>query len=60
MLRKVLFCVFFIILAAGYSRVGEVVFRGARSVPKMLNYQGYLTDTLGSPIDDSLDMTFKI
>jgi hypothetical protein len=29
-------------------------------VPKLLNYQGYLTDTLGIPLDDTLDMTFKI
>ncbi|MGB3341774.1 MAG: hypothetical protein WBB37_09880 [bacterium] len=32
----------------------------ARFVPKVLNYQGYLTDTLGIPIDDTLDMTFNI
>ncbi len=31
-----------------------------RFVPKILNYQGYLTDTLGNPINDSLDMIFRI
>lgn len=31
-----------------------------RDIPRLLNYQGYLTDTLGVPIDDTLDMTFKI
>ncbi|MGB3340276.1 MAG: hypothetical protein WBB37_02205 [bacterium] len=25
-----------------------------------MNYQGFLTDTLGIPIDDNLDMTFKV
>jgi hypothetical protein len=32
----------------------------ARLIPNIMNYQGYLTDTLGVPIDDTLDMTFKI
>jgi hypothetical protein len=31
-----------------------------RFVPNMMNYQGYLTDTLGVPVNDSLDMTFRI
>ena len=60
MLRKILLCMFSIILATAYSQVAKVLLSGGRSVPKMLNYQGYLTDTLGSPIDDTLDMTFKI
>ena len=60
MVRKVLFCMFFVILVTGYSQVGKVLFSEGRSVPQLLNYQGYLTDTLGIPIDDSLDMTFKI
>jgi hypothetical protein len=32
----------------------------ARNVPCLLNYQGYLTDTLGVPINDTLDMAFSI
>jgi hypothetical protein len=32
----------------------------ARLIPRLINYQGYLTDTLGIPVDDSLDMTFTI
>jgi hypothetical protein len=31
-----------------------------RAVPSLLNYQGYLTDTLGVPINDTLDMAFSI
>ncbi|HEC77698.1 MAG TPA: hypothetical protein ENI34_00970 [candidate division WOR-3 bacterium] len=31
-----------------------------RSVPQLLNYQGYLTDSLQIPLDDTLDMVFKI
>ena len=57
MLSKATICIILMLLAIGH---GRVVFSTARAVPKMLNYQGYLTDTLGSPIDDSLDMTFKI
>jgi len=57
MLPKTITGLVLILLAIGH---GRVVFSGARAVPKMLGYQGYLTDTLGSPIDDSLDMTFRI
>jgi hypothetical protein len=32
----------------------------SRLIPRILNYQGYLTDTVCIPVDDSLDMTFKI
>jgi len=60
MLYKTFSCTLFILLATGYGQVGSVLFSAARAVPKLLNYQGYLTDTLGSPIEDSLDMTFKI
>jgi hypothetical protein len=31
-----------------------------RLAPKLLNYQGYLTDTLNNPINDSLDILFRI
>jgi hypothetical protein len=51
---------FFVILTTGHSQADKVLSSKARLVPKMLNYQGYLTDTLGIPINDSLDMTFKI
>lgn len=45
------------IIAVGFA---QIAMTPARAVPKLLNYQGYLTDTLGIPLDDSLDMTFKI
>ncbi len=57
MLGKVTVCVLLMLLAIGY---GQVLFSGARAVPKMLGYQGFLTDGTGVPIDDSLDMTFRI
>jgi len=56
MLRKIFVSILFMLVAISYGQV----LSGARAVPKMLNYQGYLTDTLGSPIDDTLNMTFKI
>jgi hypothetical protein len=43
-----------------YAQAGELSIQEGRLIPKLLNYQGYLTDTLGIPIDDSLDMTFKV
>jgi len=43
-----------------YAQMTRVSMDNGRLVPQLLNYQGYLTDTTGIPIDDSLDMTFKI
>jgi hypothetical protein len=54
-------CVFIsMILLFTFGKAGEVSLQKERLVPTILNYQGYLTDTLDVPIDDSLDMTFKI
>jgi hypothetical protein len=39
---------------------GSVVFENDRAVPKLLNYQGYVTDSSGVPINNDLDMTFAI
>jgi hypothetical protein len=60
MIYKIFISILTIMLAISFGQVGKVSFNKARLVPKMLNYQGYLTDTLGSPITDNLDMTFKI
>jgi hypothetical protein len=72
MLKKTCIIIMTIFLTSVYSQeaavssdearfVSEKGFvREARLVPKLLNYQGYLTNTLGSPIDDTLDMSFKI
>ena len=60
MICKIFISIFIIMLAISFGQVGKVSFNKARLVPKMLNYQGYLTDTLGSPVTDNLDMTFKI
>jgi hypothetical protein len=34
--------------------------KGARSVPMYINFQGYLNDSAGEPVDDSLNLTFTI
>ncbi len=72
MLKRISIIIITIFLTTIYSQESKVLsdearfvsekglVRAARLVPKLLNYQGYLTDTLGSPIEDSLDMTFKI
>jgi hypothetical protein len=60
MIRKVIISII-IVLAVSY---GQTLYKGEgqiRMVPKLLNYQGYLTDTLGNPITNpSLSMTFTI
>ncbi len=56
---RLLFCLLSIIIIA-YSQVIKVTLEQARLVPRMLNYQGYLTDTLGIPINDTVSMRFQI
>jgi hypothetical protein len=60
MICKIFISIVSIMLTISFGQVGKVSFNEARLVPKMLNYQGYLTDTIGVPITDDLDMTFKI
>ncbi|RKX68588.1 hypothetical protein DRP53_10425, partial [candidate division WOR-3 bacterium] len=51
--------ILFSIVITGFSQTISVA--DSRVVPRVLNYQGYLTDTLGNPINNgSLAMTFKI
>jgi len=47
-------------LSFAFNQAGDVSIQESRLIPKLLNYQGYLTDTLGIPIDDTLDVTFKV
>ncbi len=54
----------FVLMVIGFGQTKIRVLRRAkaqdRAAPRVLNYQGYLADTLGSPLDDTLDMTFSI
>jgi hypothetical protein len=43
-----------------YAQTSGISVGNIRLAPRLLNYQGYLTDTLGVPVSDSLDMTFSI
>jgi len=40
----------------------QAIYKGGevRLSPRLLNYQGYLTDTLGNPVNDSVDVIFRI
>ncbi|MGB3341189.1 MAG: hypothetical protein WBB37_06880, partial [bacterium] len=53
-------CVSLFVLCVLYAQTAQVSVDRVRLAPRLLNYQGYLTDTLGVPVDDPLDMTFKI
>lgn len=55
-LMSMLFC----LACTLYAKTPGVSVDNVRLAPRLLNYQGYLTDTLGVPISDSLDMTFRI
>jgi hypothetical protein len=43
-----------------YAQSAQIFVDKTRIVPKLMNYQGYLTDTLGIPITDTLSMQFHI
>ena len=60
--RILLFFLVFVDIGYGQTktRVVKRALAKARAAPRVLNYQGYLTDTLGCPLDDTLDMTFAI
>ncbi|MGB3342265.1 MAG: hypothetical protein WBB37_12395 [bacterium] len=60
MLRKISSVIVILSLSIVISQAGDIAIQKGRLVPKLLNYQGYLTDTIAIPIDDTLDMTFKI
>jgi hypothetical protein len=47
------------LLAIG-NMVNNVALLGEDAIPQKINYQGYLTDSAGNPINGSLSMTFKI
>jgi hypothetical protein len=52
---------FFICLFAVTALSQNLKIDGSRLSPRLLNYQGYLTDTLGNPITNpSVSMTFSI
>jgi hypothetical protein len=59
MIQRALSCVLFLLTGICLSSSGHTG-QHARLIPRLMNYQGYLTDTLGIPVDDSLDMTFTI
>jgi hypothetical protein len=52
--------VLLLIFSWGFSRDPFLVDDKARVSPGILNYQGYLIDSMALPINDTLDMTFKI
>lgn len=60
MLRRMIIGVI-MILVLGFCQ-GSLQSRGdARAVPRLVNYQGYLTDTLGNPVTNpALSITFRI
>ncbi len=49
------------ILSVSFSQTFDISGDGTRLSPRLLNYQGYLTDTLGNPITNpGISMTFSI
>jgi hypothetical protein len=57
---KKIFVGVILLVSIAIIQASDVSLHSSRLIPKLMNYQGYLTDTLEVPIDDSLDMTFRI
>ncbi|MBN2621365.1 hypothetical protein JXB22_09790, partial [candidate division WOR-3 bacterium] len=56
-----LLCIMVLLMTIVYSQVLLKGYSDARLAPRLLNYQGYLTDDQGIPITDpSLSMTFSV
>jgi len=53
-LSKVVSILLGIILLAGISAISFA------AIPQTINYQGYLTDSAGDPVNGTVDMTFRI
>ncbi len=60
MLRRISSASIAMVLIFVVIQAEDLSIQAGRLVPKLLNYQGYLTDTLGIPITDDIDMTFKV
>ena len=50
----------FLISLLGVLSLLIIPFTGYAAVPQTVNYQGYLTDSGGTPVDGTVQMTFKI
>ena len=62
MLRRIasLSLILFASLLAIGNKVNKVALLGEDAIPQKINYQGYLTDNTGNPINGTRTMTFKI
>ncbi len=52
--------ILFAFILAIENKVNNIAFIGEDAIPQRINYQGYLTDNAGNPINQSLSMTFRI
>jgi hypothetical protein len=59
MKRKMIILASVMLIALAFGQANIKAGDGRLS-PRLLNYQGFLTDTLNNPINDSLDITFRI
>lgn len=60
MTRTVLLAILIICLTLGFSQADKFNLDQTRVAPQLLNYQGYITDTLRIPITTNLNMNFAI
>lgn len=51
---------FIIVVGLVFSVSGIMGFTASAAVPKTMSYQGYLTDTVGTPISGNRSMTFRL
>ena len=63
-MKNVYTCIFILMLTMLFGQTGKVEFTKGRLIPKLLNYQGYLTDTIYESwvpegIPDEIDVAHK-
>ncbi len=51
---------FIVVVGLVFSVSGIMGFTASAAVPKIMSYQGYLTDTVGTPISGNRSMTFRL
>src|SRR4030042_7032626 len=52
--------IFLVLSIITFSLAQNITISNNRIAPKLLNYQGYLTDSFGIPFDGNFDITFAI
>ncbi len=57
-MKRISIILFVVVISLAFGQ--NLKLEQGRLSPRLLNYQGFMTDTLGNPINDSFDILFRI